>query len=53
MMFHLEVLVKPGSVYDSIQKGLGNHVGNDISFLGRRDAVGITMDETGGVLQYL
>ena len=36
-MLHLEVLIEPGSVYDSVYEGLGNHVGNDIAFLGRRD----------------
>ena len=46
-MLHLEVLVKPGSVYDSVYEGLGNHVGNDIAFLGRRDTGWKCMDETG------
>lgn len=38
-MLYLEVLVEPGSVYDSVCEGLGNHVGNNIAFPGRRDTV--------------
>ena len=38
-MLYLEVLIEPGSVYDSLCEGLGNQVGNNIAFLGRRDTV--------------
>lgn len=45
-MHHLEVLVEPGSVYDSVYEGLGNQVGNDIAFLGRRDTAKKSKDES-------